>query len=290
VALHPLLVRELHRQGVDPDAASAEWRAVLERVSQAYSAGERERERLDTIVDLVGDNLVFLQRSLDKLLIVYGEVRALVPSAYDDAIAALEDKADLAFLEAEGPRAIQQSLYGVGQLAQIVQAMRVCARQQRSHGPSYLDVNAALQRAVTVARGETKAVAEVILELHEVGPILAFPEDLEHVFSNLVVNAAHAVRESGRRGTIRIRTASEAERAVISVQDTGTGIPTNMRGRIFDPLFTTKEGRGLGRGLALAHAIVVDKHGGTIDYESVVGKGTTFYVRLPLKGAREAAA
>jgi signal transduction histidine kinase len=110
---------------------------------------------------------------------------------------------------------------------------------------------------------------------------------MNQVFLDLVVNAAHAigdeVKGTVQKGLIRVRTAVEDGAVVISIADTGCGIPEDIRDKILDPFFTTKEvGRGSGRGPAIARSIVVDKHGGTLTFESEVGKGTTFFVRLPL--------
>ena len=100
------------------------------------------------------------------------------------------------------------------------------------------------------------------------------------------MNAAHAIadaRRAGELGKIVVSSRAEGENAVvICVRDTGCGIAPEIRERIFDPFFTTKEvGRGRGQGLAIARA-VVDKHGGTLTFETEVGKGTTFFVRLPV--------
>jgi signal transduction histidine kinase len=100
------------------------------------------------------------------------------------------------------------------------------------------------------------------------------------------VNAAHAIGDvvgkSGELGVIRVRTYLEGSVVVIAISDTGTGIPKAVQGKIFDPFFTTKEvGKGTGQGLALARAVVVDQHGGALTFETEIGQGTTFFVRIP---------
>jgi signal transduction histidine kinase len=71
----------------------------------------------------------------------------------------------------------------------------------------------------------------------------------------------------------------------VSISDTGNGIPESVRARVFDPFFTTKEvGRGTGQGLAIARSVIVDKHGGALTFETRLGKGTTFIIRLPVAG------
>jgi two-component system, NtrC family, sensor kinase len=106
---------------------------------------------------------------------------------------------------------------------------------------------------------------------------------------NLLVNATHAIVDAGRAqdGLIRVSSRREGDSVVIRIQDNGCGIPDDIRSHIFDPFFTTKEvGRGTGQGLALARAIIVDTHGGTLDYTTSVGAGTTFVVRLPIDSNR----
>ncbi|MDT5030768.1 MAG: two-component system, NtrC family, sensor kinase, partial [Actinoplanes sp.] len=110
------------------------------------------------------------------------------------------------------------------------------------------------------------------------------------VILNLVVNAAHAIASAGPRGTIRISTRTVDGYVVIDVADTGTGVPPDIADKLFDPFFTTKEvGTGTGQGLALVRSLVVDRHGGTIDFTTEWGVGTVFTVRLPLDTAGQPA-
>jgi len=108
------------------------------------------------------------------------------------------------------------------------------------------------------------------------------------VLLNLIVNAAHAIAEKNgndrsQKGKIAISTRHDQQWVEIRISDTGVGIPPHIRDKVYDPFFTTKPvGRGTGQGLAIAHAVVTERHGGTIDFESQVGHGTTFIVRLPL--------
>jgi signal transduction histidine kinase len=110
--------------------------------------------------------------------------------------------------------------------------------------------------------------------------------DLNQVFLNLIVNAAHAIAArpdaSTTRGRIRVTSRPEADGVRIDVADSGTGIDEAIRDRIFEPFFTTKDvGTGSGQGLAIARSIVVERHGGTLTFETVPGTGTTFTVWLP---------
>ena len=121
------------------------------------------------------------------------------------------------------------------------------------------------------------------------------PAEFNQVVLNIVVNAAHAIARRGRdggkgKGKIRVKTRSDGEWAVVEISDSGAGMPAHVQQRIFEPFFTTKEvGKGTGQGLAIAHNVIVDKHGGTIKVASAPGKGTSFILldpHLP-RGAEE---
>jgi signal transduction histidine kinase len=150
-------------------------------------------------------------------------------------------------------------------------------------------LNQAIQDALTVARNEYKYVADVKTDLAELPPVYCHIGDINQVLLNLIVNAAHAIEqvigETGNRGSIDITTRREGDQAVISISDSGCGIPAELRSRVFDPFFTTKRlGKGTGQGLSIAHTIVVDKHGGSLSFESKPGQGSTFVIRLPING------
>ena len=205
--------------------------------------------------------------------------------------------ADVVLAEAEIPKAIAQTLDGVGRVATIVRAMKEFAHPD-SGEKAVADLNKALTSTLTVARNELKYVADVETDLGDIPSVSCHLGDLNQVFLNLLVNAAHAigdtVKESGGKGRIGVRTTCEGDNVCVAISDTGGGIPEHVRSKIFDPFFTTKGvGRGTGQGLAIARSIVVDKHGGSLTFETEVGEGTTFFIRLPVDGtpsAREIAA
>ncbi|MDZ7261462.1 MAG: ATP-binding protein, partial [candidate division KSB1 bacterium] len=139
------------------------------------------------------------------------------------------------------------------------------------------------------ARNEWKYVAELETDFATDLPLVpCFPGEFNQAILNILVNAAHAIADvvgdgSNGKGTITISTRRQGHWAEIRIKDTGTGIPEEVRPRIFDPFFTTKEvGKGTGQGLAIAHSVIVEKHGGTITFETELGQGTTFILRLPL--------
>jgi signal transduction histidine kinase len=213
----------------------------------------------------------------------------LDPAAADRA-ARLEETIDLAYLTEQIPRSIERTLEGVGRVAEIVRAMKEFAHEGRED-KAPADLNRGLEGTLIMAHNEVKYVADVATDFGELPPVTCRIGEINQVFLNLLVNAAHAIRakvgDSGAKGSITVRSRRDGgEHVRVEIADTGTGIHPEIRGRVFEPFFTTKQiGCGTGQGLALARAIVVDKHGGTIDFDSEPGVGTTFVVRLPIETA-----
>jgi PAS domain S-box-containing protein len=251
---------------------------------------------INTPIQFVGDNAEFLRTGFMDLLALCERYRTLLGrfqaqmSAEDrEALAQAEDGADFDYLREHAPAAFASTMDGVERVAKIVKAMKTFARQD---GPEKApaDINLAVRSTLTVARNELKYVADVETDLAPLPTLMCNVGDLNQVFLNLLLNAADAVRDavgtSGARGTIRVRTLQQGSEIVIAVGDSGTGIPERIRGRIFEPFFTTKEvGRGSGQGLAISRA-VVERHGGALTFDTEMGVGTTFYVRLPMGGSR----
>jgi signal transduction histidine kinase len=255
---------------------------------------------INTPTQYIGDNARFLQGAfayVDDLLHCFDRLlqAAQSDSVTDELLREMEAKlhaADLDYLTHEIPLAIQQSLEGLDHVANIVSAMREFAYPGNGGKPA-VDLNHVILGAITLCRNEWKLVADVVTDFEPKLPLVhCLPADVSSVVLNLVVNAAHAIAEAAHngkpnRGVITIRTRYVKPCVEIRVEDTGTGIAEEIRSRVFDPFFTTKDvGQGTGQGLALAHAVVVEKHGGTIDFETEVGLGSTFIVRLPV-GDRE---
>ena len=250
---------------------------------------------INTPVQYISDNVRFLgegfatlcdlQKTLTPLLDACKE-GTLTPLQITDAEATLEE-ADTEYLFEEIPRAIAQSLEGVERVAKIVQAMKQFSHPGTTEKTA-VDINQIIESTLTVARNEWKYRAELVTDFApDLPPVSCLPGDFNQVVLNLVVNAAHAiadvVKDSGDKGVITVSTRQKGEVVEIRIADSGTGIPEAARARIFDPFFTTKEaGKGTGQGLAIAHSIMVEKHGGTIGFETELGRGTTFILCLPL--------
>jgi len=295
---HPVGVQVIARDITGRDIAEMELRQAqkLESVGRLASGIAHE---INTPIQFVGDNTRFLEESfasLKRLLGEFGKLRDAAaagrvnPELLEEVRRAEEDS-DCAYLVEEIPRAIAQTLEGVDRVATIVRAMKEFAHPE-GKGMAPVDLNKALASTITVARNEWKYVAEIETDLRELPPVVCNVGDLNQVFLNLLVNAAHAIGDvvkDGGKGRITIGTAEEGDKVHISIADTGAGIPESIP-KIFDPFFTTKEvGRGTGQGLAIARTVVVERHKGTLTFESEVGKGTTFHIRLPVSPEKAAA-
>jgi len=245
---------------------------------------------INTPIQFLGDNTQFLANSFESLKSLLEEYRRLRdrvcangPSALTGEIAEMENAIDIAFLLEEVPRALDQSLEGIERVATLVRAMKEFAHPDLNESAA-ADINKALLSTITVARNELKHVADVETEFSDLPLVTCNIGQLNQVFLNLLINAAHAIGEKkeGSKGLIRVATSLESNWVSISISDTGCGIAENVRDRIFDPFFTTKEvGRGTGQGLAIARSVVA-RHGGSITFTSTVGRGTTFCVRVPV--------
>jgi PAS domain S-box-containing protein len=252
---------------------------------------------INTPTQYVGDNAAFIKESwggLDELLRTVKSIAARAKSGHPltaETVEQLErsvEKADLDYLLDEIPRSLNQTLDGVRRVANIVQAMKEFSHPGGDE-KAPIDINHAIETTLTVARNEWKYVAEVETEFEGSLPLVpCLAGEFNQVILNLVTNAAHAISDKNGStgqilGKITIRTRRVEEWAEVQIEDTGCGVPERNRSRVFELFFTTKEvGRGTGQGLALAHTIIVKKHGGQIWFQSEDGKGTTFFVRLPL--------
>lgn len=254
---------------------------------------------INTPIQFIANNTQFIAKGIERILQLLADYKALVLRCvcqnHDDPICkeahALEDAIKLPFLQEEIPLALQQSREGIDRVAHIVGAMKDFSHMgSESMAPE--DINKAIESTITISRNEWKYIAELQTDLDPSLPFVpCFIGDLKQVILNLIVNAAHAIQEAvearpkARREEIIIRTYQhdDGKAAIIAVQDTGAGIPENVRDKIFDHFFTTKEvGKGTGQGLAIAYQTIVEKHGGKLWFETAVGVGTTFFISLPL--------
>jgi signal transduction histidine kinase len=247
---------------------------------------------INTPIQFIGDNTAFLSDAFESLMELLARQRSVLaglapPPEVLAGLARMEQELEVAYLLEQIPQTIARTKEGVQRVATIVRAMKEFAHPDQKDMVA-IDLNRSLQATLEVARNEYKFVAEVETAFQELPPVTCYSGDINQVFLNVIVNAAHAIADqvkgTGAKGLIRVATSLAGEVVEVRISDTGGGIPEAMRQKIFEPFFTTKEvGRGTGQGLAIARS-VVEKHHGSIDFETTVGQGTAFRIRLPVSG------
>jgi PAS domain S-box-containing protein len=261
----------------------------LEAVGQLAAGIAHE---INTPIQFVSDNIRFLKDSFKDISGLIEHLKGLEGMSVEHKILPADiskalKAADADYLLAEIPKAVDQSLDGVGRVARIVRAMKDFSHPATERTP--LDINRAMASTATVASNEWKYVAELKTDFDpDLPAVPVMPGDFNQVILNMIVNAAHAIGDvvgdgANGRGTITLATRKAGDCAEIRISDTGCGMTPEIAARIFDPFFTTKAvGKGTGQGLAITHNVIVEKHGGTIHVNSRPGAGTTFIIRLPL--------
>lgn len=252
---------------------------------------------INTPTQLVGSNLRFLGNQLQGILELIDKVKVINQyiksnSASPEMGYSLEKAASEAHLEyfrQEAPKAIADSLEGIDRITHIVSAMRYFSHPGTDE-KELANLNQIIQNALSLSRNEWKNVAEIKTNLQTDLPLIeCLPSDLSQVILNLIINAVYAIKEVydaslDKKGVIEITTRQVDHNIEVRVADNGSGIPEKIRSKIFDPFFTTKDvGIGTGQGLAICYSVIVKKHGGTIEFETEVGRGTTFIISLPWK-------
>ncbi|MEK8034042.1 PAS domain S-box protein [Ideonella sp. DXS29W] len=235
-------------------------------------------------VGFVSSNLNTLRQYLDDLLKLCDAYEAVAARPGDTAtlaaLAAQRDQTELDYLREDLPQLMNESAEGLGRVKKIVQDLKDFSRVDQADWQE-ADLNAGIESTLNVVRHEVKYKAEVVKRLGDIPRVLCLAAQLNQVFMNLIVNAAHAIAE---RGTITLESGTQGPWAWVQVSDTGCGMSEDVRRRIFEPFFTTKEvGKGTGLGLSLSFSIV-QKHGGSIQVRSRPGEGSAFRVWVPVQG------
>jgi two-component system, NtrC family, sensor kinase len=235
-------------------------------------------------IGFVNSNMGTLSSYVKTLLSVvdaYNETvaQAAPGSALVARLDAIGKEADLGFLKEDIADLVRESLEGLNRVRDIVQALRDFSHVGETDW-HFADLHAGLDSTLNIVANEIKYKATVEKRYGKLPEVKCLASQLNQVFMNLLVNAAHAIRE---RGVITIATGGDSKWVWVSISDTGCGIPPQNLNRIFEPFFTTKPvGSGTGLGLSLSYSIV-NKHGGRIEVDSTPGVGSTFTIRLPVE-------
>ena len=249
---------------------------------------------INTPIQFIGDNTQFAIDAVNALLQTIDTYKELFANENQNEIIAkgqaLRDNADLIFYKKELPLSLEQILEGTSRVANIVRAMKDFS-YMGADKKSPEDINKAIETTITISRNEWKYVSDLETHLDASLPLINCSiGNLKQVMLNLIVNAAHSIEESmkklgKKKGLITIRTSIKEKDILIAVEDTGMGIPEEIRHNVFDHFFTTKEiGKGTGQGLSIAYQTVTEKHGGRIWFDTEIGRGTTFFITLPIAG------
>jgi signal transduction histidine kinase len=256
-----------------------------ERLASIGQLAAGVAHEINNPIGYIFSNFGTLEKYLEdvfRVLAAYEEAEpALAGTPHASALRALREDIELDFLKEDIPALMAQSRDGISRVRKIVQDLKDFSRVETHQEWEWADLHAGLDSTLNIVNNEIKYKADVVKQYGTLPEVQCLASELNQVFLNLLVNAAHAI--TAERGTITLRTGAEGDQVWVEVTDNGCGIAQEDLTRIFDPFFTTKPvGKGTGLGLSLSYGIV-KKHGGRIDVRSAPGQGTTFRVVLPVQ-------
>ena len=234
-------------------------------------------------VGFVSSNLGTLKRYSENIERFFNELKSGFSQngKFRDALLLLDDtvrKLKIEFILNDMNSVIDESLEGTSRVKRIVQDLKDFSHIDTKKLVSF-DLNDGIESTLNILRNELKHKAELNKELGDIPHIICFPQQLNQVIMNLVMNGIQAIEGFG---IITICTFEEDNGVSLQISDNGCGMPKEIVSRVFDPFFTTKDvGQGTGLGLHIVYGIV-NRHGGSIKIDSSQGVGTTFTVNLPL--------
>jgi hemerythrin-like metal-binding protein len=235
-------------------------------------------------IGYVYSNIGSLEKYIDdlfSLMKAYQAAESVIPQPQAGELAGLRKKVDFDFLQEDIPVLMGESKEGISRVKKIVQDLKDFSRVDSSQEWQWANLHQGLDSTINIAANEIKYKADVVKEYGNLPEVECMPSQLNQVFMNLLVNAAHAM--GTERGRITVRTGVSGDKVWVEIADSGCGIPEEIRQKIFDPFFTTKPvGKGTGLGLSLSYGII-QNHNGRIELDSVVGQGSTFRITLPIQ-------
>ena len=255
----------------------------LESIGQLAAGIAHE---INTPLQYINDNTKFLNESFKDLIVVLNDIKSNKIKDMNDLTTTLNN-IDIDFLIDEIPEAIKQTIDGIKSVVKIVRAMKDFSHPGQNE-MQLSNINRAIENTIIVSKNEWKYVADIQTDLDQETPdILCHSAELNQVFLNIIINAAHAIEEKfagSKNGKINISTNHDSKHVIINITDNGTGIPKKIINNIFDPFFTTKGvGKGTGQGLAIAYNVINEMHSGKLVVETEEGEGTKFIIKLPLR-------
>ncbi len=232
-------------------------------------------------VGYVASNLVSLSQYMNDIFSLvekYEKYESSLDKSALAEIAVIKDDIDLDYLKSDINELLSETSDGISRVREIVLSLKEFSHVGENRW-EIANIHEGIDSTLNIVHNEIKYKAVVTKNYGQIEDIQCIPSQLNQVFMNFLVNAAHAIEDNGE---INITTSQQGDRVTIQISDNGCGIPKDKQAKIFDPFFTTKPvGKGTGLGLSLSYKII-EKHHGSIDLISEEGKGTTFIISLPV--------
>ncbi|MFA6921590.1 MAG: ATP-binding protein [Gallionella sp.] len=274
---------ELHQLNLQLEEAQGQLLQADKMASVGQLAAGVAHE-INNPIGYVHSNLGTLEKYVQNIfamLDLYEQAESSIADAgVRERLKTAREKLDIVFLRADLSSLMSESKNGIVRVKQIVQNLKDFSHADVNDEWQFADLHEGIDSTLNIVNNEIKYKADLVKEYGDLPEVECLSFQLNQVFMNLLVNASHAIEE---RGTITLRTGRQGDEVWVEIADTGKGIPPENMNKIFDPFFTTKPiGKGTGLGLSLSFGIV-QKHRGRIEVQSVVGRGTTFRVWLPIR-------